>query len=170
MSKSLELHISRIEAMSDDYANEIAYKWKYRGKYSFYNMMQAEQELEEFLNKDLHKSTFYAVIGEKDELIGFYSYAFENDIMWIGLGLKPKLTGKGYGKSFMKQGLDFGINKFNYSESKILLTVAEFNKRAIHLYESFNFQFIEKKDFCVKNKIYPHWVMGKRLNVLDEAK
>lgn len=169
MSKSVELNISKIEVMSNDYANEIAYKWKYRGRYAFYNIMQAEQELKEFLNKELHKSTFYAVLGEKEELIGFYSYAFENDIMWIGLGLKPKLTGKGFGKSFMQRALEFGISEFNYAESKILLTVAEFNKRAIHLYESFDFTFVEKKDFYVKDKIYPHWVMGKQLNTSQKT-
>lgn len=155
--------------MSDEYANEIAYKWKYKGKYAFYNIMEAENELEEFLNKDLHKSIFYAVLDEKDVLIGFFSYAFENDIMWIGLGLKPKLTGKGFGKSFMKKALEFGIDEFDYRESKILLTVAEFNKRAIHLYESLGFTFVENKEFCVKNKTYLHWVMGKQLNTLEEV-
>jgi ribosomal-protein-alanine N-acetyltransferase len=31
------------------------------------------------------------------KLVGYYSYSFEDEIMWIGVGLKPKSTGKGLG-------------------------------------------------------------------------
>lgn len=149
--------------MTIDYAKEIAYKWKYRGKYSFYNATKDEEELQIFLNEELRKSIYYAVLNSDSKLIGFYSYTFENDVMWIGLGLTPKLTGKGYGEKFMQTGIDFGISEFSYTESKILLTVAEFNKRAIHLYEKLGFIYIEKKEIPINNKVYTHWVMGKKL-------
>lgn len=168
MTKTLQSVILTIEPMTIDYAQEIAYRWKYRGKYSFYNITKDEHELEMFLNEELRKSTYYTVLNEKQELIGFYSYTFENNIMWIGLGLKPQLTGKGYGIYFMQKAIEFGVSEFNYTESKILLTVAEFNKRAISLYQKLGFIFVEKKEFSVKNKIYPHWVMGKKLiNIND---
>jgi len=38
--------------MNKSYADEIAYKWKYKGKYYFYNMTDDPEDLEEFLNPD----------------------------------------------------------------------------------------------------------------------
>lgn len=149
--------------MTNDHAEEIAYKWKYRGKYSFYNDTNNEQELQVFLDDKLRKPFYFAILNSSSELIGLYSYMFENSVMWFGLGLHPKLIGKGYGAQFMQKGIEFGIKEFNYTESKILLTVAKFNKRAIHLYQNLGFIFIEEKDITINKRTYSHWVMGKKI-------
>ena len=94
--------------MNKEYAEEIAYQWKYRGIYSFYDITADEDDLEEFLDPDEWDNSF-VVLNESEQLIGFYSYYFKEDIMWIGFGLKPTLTGKGYGAEFVKAGIKFGI-------------------------------------------------------------
>lgn len=160
----VQYEIHNIRPINQKYAEQIAYNWKYKGKYAFYNETNNEEELQTFLDDKLRKPIYYAVLNREEELIGFYSYTFENDVMWFGLGLHPKLIGKGHGKDFMQTGINFGIDEFEYHESKILLTVAEFNKRAIHLYESLGFIFIEEKNIIVNKKTYRHEVMGKRLN------
>lgn len=130
--------------MNKEYANEIAYDWKYSGVYSFYDMTADEEDLEEFINEESWKDIYSAVLNDKGELVGYYSFSFENEIMWIGFGLKPELTGKGLGAEFVTAGINFGLEKFNYKSDRIMLAVASFNKRAIKAYEKIGFEFIEK--------------------------
>ncbi len=55
----------------------------------------------------------------------------------MGLGMNPKLVGKGSGLNFCSFIL-FYIEQ-NYKDIPIRLTVATFNHRAIHLYEKLGF-------------------------------
>lgn len=130
--------------MNKEYAYEIAYSWKYNDLYSFYDMTADEEDLKEFLDEDSWTSQYFAVLNDENELIGFYSFAFENEIMWIGLGLKPELTGRNIGTEFVAAGLNFGVKKFNYNHNCIMLAVASFNKRAIKVYDKLGFKFVEK--------------------------
>ncbi|WP_130807897.1 GNAT family N-acetyltransferase [Senegalia massiliensis] len=128
--------------MNEKYANEISYNWKYKGDYSFYNMTADKEDLEEFLDSKQWKYKF-AVLNKNKELIGFYSYYFKNNIMWIGFGLKPEFTGQGYGPSFVISGIDFGVKHFNYIRDYLMLAVAKFNKRAIKTYQKIGFDIVE---------------------------
>ena len=130
--------------MKKEYAIEIAYDWQYSGDYSFYNMTADEDDLRDFINEDNWDGHYFAVLNDKDNLVGFYSFYFENEILWIGFGLKPELTGKGLGPEFVLAGIAFAIEKFNYSQSHIMLSVAMFNTRAIRAYEKIGFQIVEK--------------------------
>lgn len=114
--------------MNKEYANEIAYNWKYDGEYSFYDMTSDEDE-----------------------------------IMWIGLGLKPSLTGIGIGNEFVESGIEFGLKKFSYSKNYIMLAVASFNKRAIKLYENRGFRFIEKYSQSTNGRNYEFIKMKKMI-------
>lgn len=46
--------------------------------------------------------------------------------------------------NFVIASINFGVKKFNYKKSYIMLAVASFNKRAIRMYESIGFQAMEK--------------------------
>ncbi|PFU36485.1 GNAT family N-acetyltransferase, partial [Bacillus cereus] len=60
------------------------------------------------------------------------------DVIDIGLGMKPDLTGKGMGEMFFQAGIAFAAKEFN---SKMFrLSVATFNTRAITLYKNIGFQ------------------------------
>lgn len=129
--------------MDDKHAKEIAYQWKYDDIYSFYDMTADKKDLEEFLDPKKWKMKF-AVLNEFNELCGFYSYYFKDHMMWIGFGLKPELTGKGYGRDFVMSGINFGIDHFDYNENYIMLAVAVFNKRAIKAYQKIGFEIVEE--------------------------
>lgn len=129
--------------MCNEYAYEIAYNWKYDGIYAFYDMTADENDLKEFLSEDSWAGRYFAVVDEENELVGFYSFDFENEFMWLGFGLKPELTGRKIGTEFVTAGIHFGITKFNYQQNCIMLAVASFNKRAIKVYEKIGFQVIE---------------------------
>lgn len=130
--------------MKEDYANEIAYNWRYNGIYSFYDIIADEEDLNEFIDKENWKDTYFAVLNEDDHLVGFYSFTFDEGIMWIGFGLKPELTGVGLGMDFVTAGINFGVKNFNYGKNYIMLAVAAFNKRAIRLYKRIGFQITEE--------------------------
>ena len=62
------------------------------------------------------------------------------EVITIGLGMRPDLTGKGSGKNFFIFILESIKNTF--PEKKMRLTVAEFNARAIKVYESTGFKYL----------------------------
>lgn len=134
----------RFVPMNENYANEIAYKWRYSGVYSFYDIISDEEDLKEFLNKDNWSDEYFGVINEDNQLVGFYSFSFQEGIMWLGFGLKPELTGIGLGKDFVTEGIKFGMENFKYKKNHIMLAVASFNKRATRLYEKIGFQTVEE--------------------------
>lgn len=130
--------------MNEKYAYEIAFDRKYSDIYSFYDMTADEEDFKEFLNKDNWNEEYFAVLDEENQLVGFYSFSFEEGIMWIGFGLKPELTGIGIGKEFVTAGINFGVENFNYKGNYIMLAVALFNKRAIKLYQNIGFIHVEE--------------------------
>ncbi|MCR2820090.1 GNAT family N-acetyltransferase [Lederbergia panacisoli] len=120
-------------------------KWKYEPPYDFYNMDGPEDSFQEMLQ--------YKAVFNGDDLIGFYcvgqfaqvpigrdigSYPDVEDLLDLGFGMNPELTGKGLGFTF----ISFIISELQekYNLNKIRLTVAEFNKRAITLYEKLGFE------------------------------
>ncbi len=130
-------------SMNGEYAHEIAYNWKYDGIFSFYDMTADEEDLEEFLTEDRWGKNEFAVLNEENQLVGFYSYYFEDEIIWIGFGLKPELTSKGLGASFVNSGIDFAVEEFHYKKDYVMLAVASFNQRAIRLYEKIGFKYVD---------------------------
>ncbi|MBS4194332.1 GNAT family N-acetyltransferase [Bacillus sp. FJAT-49870] len=139
--------------------------WKYEPPYDFYNMDDNEESLQELLQ--------YNGIFAGEELIGFYcvgsfaqvpigrdkgSYPETEGLVDLGFGMKPELTGQGFGYTFVS----FIIAEIQQKDclSKIRLTVAEFNKRAITLYEKVG--FVTQTSFLANDISF--LVMIKKLN------
>jgi len=154
-----------IVPMSIDYAAQIA-GWEYENKYSIYSFHQDDDTIEELMNGE-----YYAYLEQHNELSGYFCFGksariptVENDayaleILDVGLGMNPTLCGKGYGYSFVKSGLDFAQASFDIKQLR--LTVAEFNTRAIRVYEKIGFQHsasvthrIAKKKFIIMTYTY----------------
>ena len=83
--------------------------------------------------------------------------------MWIGFGLKPEYTGKSLGYNFVQSGIEFGLEEYKYKKDYIMLAVAEFNKRAIKLYEKLGFNTTEKYMQETNGGEYKFLKMKKRL-------
>jgi [ribosomal protein S18]-alanine N-acetyltransferase len=129
------------EKMTQQEAEDIALGWHYDGDYAFYDMEADEEDLAGFLNPESRGDTVFTVRKE-EAVAGFFSVTRPGaGVCDIGLGMRPDLTGNGMGSDFMKAGMAFVINELK--PSKITLSVATFNQRAIKLYKNIGFTAID---------------------------
>jgi [ribosomal protein S18]-alanine N-acetyltransferase len=169
--KLVEYGIRPMEAEDAD----IISRWAYEGEYALYNMENTGECIAELMN-----GKNYAALDSVGELIGYYcfhesaqvpagrttgAYA-DNSFLDIGLGMKPQLCGHGMGYGFLCRGIDFGKQQFLTASFR--LTVAEFNQRAIKVYEKAGFvksvSFIAIRD----RKATRFWVMHLDLTPLPD--
>ena len=127
--------------MTQEQAENIAFNWHYDGEYSFYNMEADKEDLAEFLNLEERGNSTFAVTKEY-ELVAFFSFSQVADRTFdISLGMRPDLTGKGNGMTFLRASINFIQSEFK--PEKITLSVATFNQRAIKSYRKLGFKDVE---------------------------
>lgn len=122
--------------MSEAEAEEVI-SWRYPGEYSFYDMARDVEDVAELRSAHV-RAEKYRSVYRNEELIGFFEFLVEGDVVEIGLGLRPDLTGRGLGRGFLEPGLEFA--RAAYAPKRFRLRVAAFNERAIKLYESAGFE------------------------------
>jgi ribosomal-protein-alanine N-acetyltransferase len=118
----------RIEPATDEVLTERA-AWRYPPPYDFYDDDGIPPKNPEW---------FYGVHDEDDGVVGFYFFAPRGDAFFYGLGLRPDLTGRGLGLAFVRAGIAFAAQRFG--RTRLVLDVAEFNERAIRVYERAGFR------------------------------
>jgi ribosomal-protein-alanine N-acetyltransferase len=122
--------------MSQDEAEEIS-RWRYEPPYDFYDLDADQRDLAELLDPAGRGDRYYSAHYAPRKLIGFFELRIAGGVLVVGLGLRPDLTGRGLGPSFLDAGLAFASERFATSHFK--LSVAEFNTRAITVYERAGF-------------------------------
>lgn len=144
-----------IQKMTPVYAADIS-RWSYDPPYDIYNGSSDKDFIDELLCGD-----YFAVTDNRDtsdvrRLVGFYCFrssatvpygnrvgVYDEDMLDIGLGLRPELCGKGLGRGYMRALLKFA--SYLFGSTCYRLTVAAFNTRAIKLYEDIG--FVRKSNF-----------------------
>ena len=130
--------------MTHDDAMAIA-AWRYPGQYAFYNWDADPSDLAELLNPAGWGEQYFAVDSPEDgELVGFFDFKGDGGSLEIGLGLRPDLTGHGNGRAFVDAAVDFATKRFR--PQPLCLAVAEFNQRAITVYQRAGFEIVEHYD------------------------
>ena len=152
-----------ITEMNNEMAKEVL-SWKYEKPYDFYNSDESDEEFDERLD-----GSYFCVINDQRNLVGFFCtgesaqvplgnkyHMYQETLIDIGLGLNPRLTGKGNGFEYCS----FIIKHIEetYQTTPIRLTVAKFNDRAIHVYRQLGFEF--ENEFS--NEYAEFMVMVKR--------
>ena len=117
----------KIEPMTQPGFDELA-TWRYEPPYDFYNGDE---------DPVLDPERFFSV-RDAGELIGFYYFEPNGDVLDYGLGLRPDLVGRGLGLDFFRAGLEFG--REHYRPRLVQLHVAAFNERAVKVYERAGFR------------------------------
>ncbi|HDR6244533.1 TPA: GNAT family N-acetyltransferase [Bacillus cereus] len=135
-----------IHVLTKEEAMEIN-TWTYEEPYSLYSFSGEKEVIEELLD-----GTYYGCCDDQGDLIGYFCFGANaqvpggrdanlyggEDVIDIGLGMKPALTGKGIGKEFFQAGIAFATKEFNAKMFR--LSVAIFNTRAITLYKNIGFK------------------------------
>ncbi len=142
------------------HALEIANEWKYDDIYSFYDMTADAEDYEEFIDEDLRNQNDHYEALENNKLIGFFCVIQENSSIEIGLGMRPDICGKGKGKHFVKQIIDF--LEHNYKFDKLIMNVASFNQRAIKVYRSCGFKDSEITKRSSNGGVYEFLTLVKK--------
>lgn len=104
--------------------------WRYPPPYDFYDGDADPVRTPE---------RFYGAYDEEEAVVGFFYFEQKDGgVVEVGLGLRPDLTGRGLGLAFLDAGLDFARKRFR--PRLVVLNVAEFNERAIAVYERAGFR------------------------------
>ena len=143
--------------MDDGDARLIA-AWHYCGEYAFYDWDRDPDDLAEILSEEKRNETYYSAIDGDGDLIGFFQVTIESGVATIGLGLRPDLTGHGFGLSFVLAGMQFASQR--YSVERFCLHVAQFNQRAIRTYRKAGFQPV---------RTYRNWTNGRWYDFIEMA-
>jgi len=125
-----------IACMTQGEAEEIA-GWRYDPPYDFYDADADHRDLAELLDPIRRGDTYFSAHDAAEELIGFFGFGRTGDVVGVGIGLRPDLTGHGLGRSFLEAGMVFARDQF--APRRFKLSVAEFNTRAITVYERAGF-------------------------------
>jgi ribosomal-protein-alanine N-acetyltransferase len=149
----------RFAPLCQEDAEAIA-EWHYPKPYSFYDWTADPDDLRELLDSALRRDAYWAVRDEANELVGYFDFKPKDEqTVEIGLGLRPDLTGRGLGGSFLAAGLEFARTRF--APARFVLSVATFNERAIKVYERAGF---------APERIYMHWTNGAEWEFLEMSR
>ena len=133
MNKSI---FQKIALLSQKNARIIADEWHYDGQYAFYDMKNDQEDYDEIISPQLRKNNYFQVLDTNGNLVAFFCLdpdKKKKEQVEVGLGLAPNLTGRGLGSEFMSVIENFV--KDNYDYKVIVLSVADFNLRAIKVYQ-----------------------------------
>ena len=136
----------RFDPMTEADARAIL-AWRYDGPYAVYNC--PPNEVEDAVRAWLDPANgCYAVRETSGDLVGYCCFGpdarvpggdyADDSALDVGLGLRPELTGKGLGLSFVQAVVAFAVEHLH--RSYLRLTVAAFNQRAIRVYERAGFR------------------------------
>jgi RimJ/RimL family protein N-acetyltransferase len=121
-----------IEPATEETFEEIV-AWRYPPPYDFY-----DGDVDPVTNPE----RFFEARDTDGRIVGFYYFEQRGDEVEYGLGLRPDLTGRGRGLRFVLAGLAFANE--HYQPGRVVLHVAEFNQRALRVYERAGFRVVSQ--------------------------
>ncbi len=132
----------RVEEWTQGHAREVA-RWRYEPPYDFYDL--ASDPEDEAAMRDSARAGHYRAVLEdgQERLDAFWYFDWHSDVVEVGIGLRPALTGRGRGESFLRAQLAFAAAE--WAPGTLRLFVAAWNERAIRLYERLGFREVARE-------------------------
>lgn len=125
--------------MDRDGADTVA-AWRYPGVYAFYDLSSDPADLAAFLDGTRWDREYFRA-DRGGSLAGFWHIKPPTlEAREVGFGLAPELTGRGLGAAFVRAGVEFTAAVTGCPV--VSLYVAEFNRRAITVYERVGFRHV----------------------------
>ncbi len=140
-----------IRPMTQSDAQTVA-AWRYPAEYAFYDADADPQDLAELLDPTEWGRRYFVADSDEAELVGFFVFKMSDDVAEIGLGLRPDLTGAGLGGEFLDAGLTYAAERFG--AKRHTLAVAEFNHRAITVYQRAGFKVTDRYDHSTNGGVH----------------
>ena len=130
--------------------------WRYEPPYDLYNMGKGTAdpvELAEAIDYFSQPEYCFQVMLRQPggELAAFCSFGPDGQVgggdystpaVDIGLGVHPAFTGQGWGGTFAGAAIEFA--RQNFDESRLRVTIAEFNRRAQKVWERHGFVPVQR--------------------------
>lgn len=132
----------KVVEWTEVHAEEVA-GWRYEPPYDFYDL--ASDPADEAAMRDpSHADHHRAVLDDEGEhLDAFWYFARHDDVVEVGIGLRPDLTGRGLGEPFLRAQLAYAAEQ--WGPATFRLFVAAWNERAIRLYERLGFREVARE-------------------------
>ena len=131
----------KIVRFTDAHADDVL-EWRYDPPYDFYDAATDPDEID-LLTNPARRTGLRAVVDERG-LLGYFNFVRRDDEVHVGLGLRPELTGRGLGRTFVDSGLTYARDR--WGPARFRLWVAAFNVRAIRVYERQGFERV--RSYC----------------------
>jgi RimJ/RimL family protein N-acetyltransferase len=131
----------KVAAWKDAYGSEVE-RWHYEAPYDFYDLASDPEDAAAMRDpaRDEHRR---AVLGEDGRLEAFWYFDWHGDVVEVGIGLRPDLTGRGLGESFLRAQLEYASEQWRPRTFRLF--VAAWNERAITLYERLGFAEVARE-------------------------
>jgi len=126
--------------------------WHYDPPYDIYDpgAGDVEETVQTLLDPEY---AYYALLTAGGELVAYCCFGadarvpggdYGADALDVGLGVRPDLTGRGQGSAYVQAALDWARRTF--SPSAFRVTIAEFNGRALRVWEKAGFCRVQRFD------------------------
>jgi RimJ/RimL family protein N-acetyltransferase len=131
----------KVEEWNETHTVEVE-AWHYEPPWDFYDLASDPDDAAAMRDpaRNEHRR---AVLGEDDRLEAYWYFDWHSDVTEIGIGLRPDLTGRGLGESFLRAQLDYASSR--WQPATFRLFVAAWNERAIRLYERLGFSEVARE-------------------------
>lgn len=141
-------------------------QWRYEPPYGAYDIaMEQQAAIDYFLREDVRCH----VLIDKADLVGFCTFGqdaqvpggdYEDDLLDIGLGMRPDHTNSGRGREYVEAVVDYALECFGTGGLRV--TIAEGNRRAIKVWAAA--EFLESSRFETDREILNShdWVILQR--------
>ena len=133
-----------ISPLSEENARKIT-TWRYDPPFDLYDL--GSENISGFINPEYY---YHQILNENGNLVGYCCYGLDAqvpggeylinmpEILDIGVGMKPNLTGAGRGHKFVSAILEYASERFNPSRFRV--TVADFNHRSLRTFRKQGFK------------------------------
>ncbi len=132
----------KIEDWTESHADEVS-GWTYEPPYDFYDLASDPAD-EADMRDPVRREHYRAVLADEyDRLDAFWYFDWPGELVEVGIGLRPELTGRGRGESFLSAQLAYAAETWHPTAFRLF--VAAWNERAIRLYERLGFREVGRE-------------------------
>ena len=133
-----------ISPLSAENARKIT-TWRYDPPFDLYDL--GPENISGFINPEYY---YHQILNENGNLDGYCCYGLDAqvpggeylinmpEILDIGVGMKPNLTGAGRGHKFVSAILEYARERFHPDRFRV--TIADFNLRSLKTFQSLGFK------------------------------